>query len=254
MKSKLDLIEARLQALIENRFTWLDLRGSHPRLGSQIVDALRNTLLADGEDTRILPNVIQFSMHPDNVNAWKAHPEWMEWLEHTIQETISEAGLYFSAPLAIQLQADQSLKKNGLNVETYSTQTTADSTTALTGITRTVPEPVKRASAHCYLILNGDQYFPLNEAVINLGRRDDNHIVFEDPRVSRTHAQIRKVHQDFILFDLNSTGGTFVNGNRITQYSLKPGVVISLAGVAIIYGEETQTDDSRSGTAPTAYT
>jgi len=62
--------------------------------------------------------------------------------------------------------------------------------------------------------------------------------VLSDPRVSRKHAQLRSSKGSYVIFDLNSTGGTYVNGKRITQQVLKPGDVISLAGVPIIYGEE----------------
>jgi pSer/pThr/pTyr-binding forkhead associated (FHA) protein len=41
-----------------------------------------------------------------------------------------------------------------------------------------------------------------------------------------------------VLFDLNSTGGTFVNGQRTSQTVLYPGDVISLAGVALIFGQD----------------
>ncbi len=51
--------------------------------------------------------------------------------------------------------------------------------------------------------------------------------------------ELRAIRGRYVLFDLNSTGGTFVNGQRITQFTLRPGDVISLAGVTIIYGEET---------------
>jgi pSer/pThr/pTyr-binding forkhead associated (FHA) protein len=37
------------------------------------------------------------------------------------------------------------------------------------------------------------------------------------------------------LVDLNSTGGTYINGNKITESILYPGDVISLAGVTLIY-------------------
>jgi pSer/pThr/pTyr-binding forkhead associated (FHA) protein len=41
-----------------------------------------------------------------------------------------------------------------------------------------------------------------------------------------------------VLFDLNSTGGSFVNGQRTSQTVLYPGDVISLAGVALIFGQD----------------
>jgi pSer/pThr/pTyr-binding forkhead associated (FHA) protein len=66
----------------------------------------------------------------------------------------------------------------------------------------------------------------------------DNHIVLDDPRVSRNHAQLRIIKDQFTLFDLNSSGGTFVNGQRTNQSVLHPGDVISLAGVSLIFGQD----------------
>jgi len=66
----------------------------------------------------------------------------------------------------------------------------------------------------------------------------DNQLVVDDPRVSRYHAQIRYVRSHFTIFDLNSTGGTFVNGQRTTQSVLYPGDVISLAGMPIVFGQD----------------
>jgi pSer/pThr/pTyr-binding forkhead associated (FHA) protein len=74
--------------------------------------------------------------------------------------------------------------------------------------------------------------------VINIGRRLDNHVVIDDPRISRNHAQIREIKGRFVIFDLNSTGGTYVNGDRINQSVLYPGDVISLAGVTLIFGQD----------------
>jgi pSer/pThr/pTyr-binding forkhead associated (FHA) protein len=66
----------------------------------------------------------------------------------------------------------------------------------------------------------------------------DNHIILEDPRVSRSHAQIKVVNDSFVIFDMNSTGGTFVNGELTSQSVLYPGDVVSLAGVVFIFSQE----------------
>jgi len=91
---------------------------------------------------------------------------------------------------------------------------------------------------HAYLIISGVKVFPLGSPVINIGRRLDNALVIDDPRVSRNHAQLRAEGGRFVVYDLNSTGGTFVNGKRVTQCVLYPGDVISLAGVPIIFGQD----------------
>jgi pSer/pThr/pTyr-binding forkhead associated (FHA) protein len=91
---------------------------------------------------------------------------------------------------------------------------------------------------NAFLIIEGVKVHPLNESVVNIGRRLENQLVIDDPRVSRNHAQLRAIKGRFVLFDLNSTGGTFVNGQRTSQTVLYPGDVISLAGVALIFGQD----------------
>jgi pSer/pThr/pTyr-binding forkhead associated (FHA) protein len=94
------------------------------------------------------------------------------------------------------------------------------------------------APGNAFLIVGGTQTVPLSRSVVNIGRRLDNHVVLDDPRVSRVHAQLRVVKDHFVIFDLNSSGGTFVNGHRTNQSVLHPGDVISLAGVTLIFGQD----------------
>jgi pSer/pThr/pTyr-binding forkhead associated (FHA) protein len=91
---------------------------------------------------------------------------------------------------------------------------------------------------NAFLIIEGVKVYALAESVVNIGRRLENQLVIDDPRVSRNHAQLRAIKGRFVLFDLNSTGGTFVNGQRTSQTVLYPGDVISLAGVALIFGQD----------------
>jgi pSer/pThr/pTyr-binding forkhead associated (FHA) protein len=101
------------------------------------------------------------------------------------------------------------------------------------------PEPeVVNIPSNAFLIIGGTKIVPLTRSVVNIGRRLDNHVVIDDPRVSRAHAQLRIVRDRFVLFDLNSSGGTFVNGQRADQSVLYPGDVISLAGVTLIFGQD----------------
>ena len=50
---------------------------------------------------------------------------------------------------------------------------------------------------------------------ITVGRDADNTIVLEDVLVSRHHAVIQKVKDDFFVEDLDSTNGTFVNAQPV---------------------------------------
>lgn len=86
--------------------------------------------------------------------------------------------------------------------------------------------------------LESGKTYLLDQALITLGRKLDNQLVIDDPRVSRAHAQMRAVKGQFVVFDLNSTGGTFVNGKRITQSVLYPGDVVSFGGVRMTYNQD----------------
>ena len=101
------------------------------------------------------------------------------------------------------------------------------------------------SSSSAYLIVNSEVY-KINGALTNMGRKLDNHIVLNDPRVSRNHAQIRMVDNHYILLDLNSTGGTMVNGKKISKSVLYSGDSISLAGLVIKFVQDTPRMISKS--------
>ncbi len=71
--------------------------------------------------------------------------------------------------------------------------------------------------------------FPLEGDVITIGREAGNTIVINDAEVSRKHSQLTFQGGKYVLTDIGSTNGTFVNGQRITgSHVLVPGEVISL--------------------------
>jgi pSer/pThr/pTyr-binding forkhead associated (FHA) protein len=89
-----------------------------------------------------------------------------------------------------------------------------------------------------FLIVNGTHIYSLTQTVVNIGRRPDNQLVIDDGRISRVHAQLRAIKGRYVIFDLDSLGGTFVNDQRVHQCLLYPGDVISLAGVPLVFGQD----------------
>ena len=88
---------------------------------------------------------------------------------------------------------------------------------------------------NAFLIITGTKSVPLNQNIIGIGRHYDNTIVIDDPRISRHHAELRAIKGHFEIFDLSSTGGTYINGLRTAQAVLYHGDRISLAGVEILF-------------------
>ena len=66
-------------------------------------------------------------------------------------------------------------------------------------------------------------HYLIREAKQRLGRDSHCEVHLEDSEASRTHAEIEFVDGEFVLRDLGSSNGTFVNGNRITEHTLRIG-------------------------------
>jgi len=68
-----------------------------------------------------------------------------------------------------------------------------------------------------------------------LGRLDSNDIPVRDAKASREHAKIYKQGEQFAIVDLNSSNGTFVNGQKITKRVLKNGDEIEIGTVCLVF-------------------
>lgn len=63
----------------------------------------------------------------------------------------------------------------------------------------------------------GEQ-LPLGQEKITIGRKSGNSLLItNDPKISRHHAQIFRQAGDFIVEDLNSANGSFINEQRLTK-------------------------------------
>lgn len=76
--------------------------------------------------------------------------------------------------------------------------------------------------------------FPLKENT-SIGRSPSNDITLKAPKVSRQHAAINMYNNQFILIDLKSSNGVFVNGAKIDECVLNPGDEVSVGGYKFIF-------------------
>jgi FHA domain/Domain of unknown function (DUF1707) len=73
----------------------------------------------------------------------------------------------------------------------------------------------------------------LLEARVVLGRSSTCELVLADDTVSRRHAELRIADGCWLLRDLGSSNGTWVNGRRVMEAEVRPGDVIHLGGAQI---------------------
>lgn len=78
--------------------------------------------------------------------------------------------------------------------------------------------------------------FPDDQERIRVGRSEDCEITIDNLGVSRYHAEILVKEGFFILRDLRSNNGTFVNGRRVDSHNLNSGDEISIGKFTISFG------------------
>jgi protease PrsW len=75
----------------------------------------------------------------------------------------------------------------------------------------------------------------LNDNEIMIGRTLNNSFVIEHPSVSKRHARIVIEDNDYALYDLGSSNGTFVNGKRIKETKLQDGCEVRFGRAHYVY-------------------
>ncbi len=100
------------------------------------------------------------------------------------------------------------------------------------------PRPTGAAFAS-FLVRSGGlmgQRLPVKTPVVNLGRADYNDIVLPDPSISTSHAKLQRREGVWVLVDLDSTNGTFVEGERVKgEAPLGPGAMVRLGDVQLLF-------------------
>jgi len=69
---------------------------------------------------------------------------------------------------------------------------------------------------------------PLGGELCRIGRGADNEVRLEHPAVSRRHAEIRRKDQQFVIHDLTSKNGVFINGVPFRQKAMTRGDILTI--------------------------
>ncbi|MBF0162265.1 MAG: FHA domain-containing protein [Magnetococcales bacterium] len=82
------------------------------------------------------------------------------------------------------------------------------------------------------------QQVTLQKETSSIGRTPNNDIPIENLAVSRRHAEIVRVGGTFLLRDLNSSNGTFINGVRVTEQTLRDGDTVLVGKHTLLFVED----------------
>jgi pSer/pThr/pTyr-binding forkhead associated (FHA) protein len=236
---RLDQLEAKLQKLVEDQLAGI-LPGVklEDRVIQRLATAVRENIVQQKDDRAFAPNVFTLIVSTETSPMWKEQST-IDALKNIITTASRDVGLKFVTQPTINITTDDAFSGDEIKVvASHKLEPLGDTLGVQMSTINEEKEEGENIPENAFLIIEGTKVHPLNEPVVNIGRRLENQLVIDDPRVSRNHAQLRAIKGRFVLFDLNSTGGTFVNGQRTSQTVLYPGDVISLAGVALIFGQD----------------
>ncbi|MCF7708716.1 MAG: FHA domain-containing protein [Verrucomicrobia bacterium] len=91
----------------------------------------------------------------------------------------------------------------------------------------------------------------LKEERISIGRIEDNTFQIPEPSVSSHHCEVLLKGDEVVVKDLDSTNGTFIDGEQIEEAALKPGQVLRLGllEIRLENGEKAHDDKKVQTTA-----
>src|SRR6476646_9922124 len=81
-----------------------------------------------------------------------------------------------------------------------------------------------------------------------VGRVEDNTFEIAEASISSHHCELLLRGSDVVVRDLNSTNGTFINGEKISESVLKPGQVLRLGQIEM----RLETDNGGGAPSPLA--
>lgn len=237
MNDRLKRLERQLESLVEDSLTkLLGADVSAAAVAADLTRSMEDHLRLDDLGNAFAPDCYAITLETDRARRLlEQAPEIKRDLAQGILRAARENGFLLDHEPTITIAEDPTLRGQELRVVAWHSGKPLESTQAMTTDEFSL-EPALPPGA--FLIVDGRRHVALEQPILNVGRRSDNHLVIEDPHASRLHAQIRVREGRFVIFDLGSTSGTKINGRPINQHILQPGDVVTIGAVQIVYGED----------------
>lgn len=233
-------LESQLEQLIEGTFA--NLFGKHIRahdVALQLARVMQENLRpAFGSDPRLVaPDVYHIYLQPQaHTKLLEQLPNLSQTLSGHLVELATQSGYRLNQDPQIKLLADAQLNQKELLVVSAHSDIDSHSTAVMQSVQ--APPIIKPQNPQ--LIIDDDRIVSLEGDVINVGRQKDNHIAINDPYISRHHLQLRLRAGSYMLFDVHSSSGTYVNDVQVKEHKLRSGDVIRIGKARILYMHDDQ--------------
>ncbi len=240
--------EAQLERLIEGAFAQVFSRSVRAQdIALHLARAMEGeSKTADGDPRPVAPDRYVIRLNPDVRDALLTRqPRLQEILSQHLVELASEAGYRLNADPIVRFEGDVTFSAADVSVSAAHTVQLRHDTAVMERANLPILAAQDRPQ-NAQLIVNGDTTVAMTEPLVNLGRSRDNHVVLDDPYISRHHAQIRLRFGRYTLFDTQSQTGTYVNDSRVREHNLQTGDVIRMGKITMVYLEDDPFGESQT--------
>jgi FHA domain-containing protein len=234
LSTLLDAVERRLSATLEAA----PLRIFRARLEPiHVVRYLerwldRGALVTTG--AVIVPHDIRVRLNPtDHVRLMAAGNQLEHHIAARLERAVRSQGRTTLHPIIVRLESDVSVPLGQVRAEVMASSNVEPEDEPMMA---TSPLPVvARGSGTLRITLPGGEIALFTQTVVSIGRGAENDVVISDPQVSRYHAEIHCGDLGQIeIRDLESTNGTWLNGDRVTSATLDCPTRIRLGSIEIL--------------------
>jgi hypothetical protein len=233
-------LEDRLQSLVEGSTQrFFPVKDFQRELSHALMIAMQSEIHYDEKGHLVAPDLFTIFLPEEHAQVFQNNPHLIDELSDDLVQVSLENQVSFNNELRIKVVPNPEPEATEIQIVTQYTLIVEEETSILTPFPITAPG---NPAAGAFLIVDGTQVFPLEGKAVTIGHQEDNELVIAEASVSPKHAQLRVVRGCYHVFDLGSSGGTFVNGTRISRARLSPGDIISLCDIPIVFGMESSAD------------
>ena len=209
-------LERRLERMVEGVFRRSSNRIRPIEIGRRLLREMDDNRSVDVKGDRIVPNDFVVLLSADDHAGFADIEDALRTeLVEACREYAREEGYSFMGPVAVDLRIDNSLRPGRFGISSQHKQ----------GDTRARPGT---------LVMPDGERIPLTSDTSLIGRLADCVVIINDSNTSRHHAKVQRAGTGFVISDLNSTNGTYVNGARLaTEHRLADGDTITVGAVTV---------------------
>lgn len=211
-------IEQKLEKLVEGTFTRAFPSSVKPiELGKRVRRVLEDKKTIGVQGQIIIPNryVISLSLK-DLENIESIQESIQREISSSIRDHANDENYHFQGTLTVEILSNSSLKTGSIEVD---------------GLF----EENKGGFPPGSLIDENGERLIITEQKLSIGRDTESTMQVVDVEVSRNHAEIRLLNTSFVLIDLQSTNGTFVNGQRVQEHTLQNFDQIKIGSTILLF-------------------